>query len=133
MPSTIPPDALALFDGVNFAHVATLMPDGNPQVSPVWVERDGDDTVVINTVKGRVKHRNLERDPRVAVSVHAQGDPYSYVQVRGTAELVDEGARDHIDVLSRKYLGKDYPSSQPGEVRVIVRITAKSVDFRPPG
>jgi PPOX class probable F420-dependent enzyme len=100
-------------------------------VSPVWVARDGDGTVVFNTAKGRVKHRNLVRDPRIALSVHDQDNPYAYLQVRGTAELVDAGAREHIDEMSRKYLGKDYPFLSEGEERVIVRITPEAVDFHP--
>jgi PPOX class probable F420-dependent enzyme len=130
MVARIPPDAYALLDAPNLAHVATLMPDGRPQVTPVWVERDGDDTVLFNTAKGRVKHRNLERDPRVALSVHAQDDLYNYLQVRGTAELIEDGAGAHIDRLSNKYLGRDYPFLQPGEQRVIVRVTPETVQLR---
>jgi PPOX class probable F420-dependent enzyme len=128
----IPEAAFPLLDGTNFAHVATVMEDGSPQVSPVWVERDGAQAVVFNTAKGRVKHRNIERDPRIALSVHDHDDPYTYVQVRGRAELVEEGARAHIDELSRKYLGKDYPvrNLKEGEERVIVRVTPESVQLR---
>lgn len=122
----IPAAAHHLFDDVNVAHVVTLFEDGSPQTTPVWVARDGD-VVVFNTAKGRAKHRNLVRDPRVALSIHQHDDPYEYVQVRGTAELVDEGAREHIDEMSRKYTGGDYPFLQPGEVRVIVRVTAERV------
>ncbi len=128
MSEQIPDAAFPLFDGINFAHVVTLMEDGSPQVSPVWVARDGAEAVVFNTAKGRVKHRNLERDPRIALSVHAQDDPYTYIQVRGTAELVDEGALEHIDAMSRKYIGKDYPFLGEGEERVIVRVTPGSID-----
>jgi PPOX class probable F420-dependent enzyme len=133
VPETIPEAAFPLFDGTNFAHVATVMEDGSPQVSPVWVARDGDQAVVFNTAKGRVKHRNIERNPHIALSVHDQDDPYTYVQVRGRAELVDEGAREHIDEMSRKYFGKEYPleNLRDGEERVIVRVIPESVHHRP--
>jgi PPOX class probable F420-dependent enzyme len=132
VPESIPQAAFPLLDATNFAHVATVMEDGSPQVSPVWVARDGDEAVVFNTAKGRVKHRNIERNPQIALSVHDQDDPYTYVQVRGRAELVDEGARDHIDEMSRKYTGKDYPVSnmKDGEERVIVRVIPESVQLR---
>ncbi|MDQ3451489.1 MAG: PPOX class F420-dependent oxidoreductase [Actinomycetota bacterium] len=129
MSEPIPADAYPLLDDRNFAHIVTLMPDGMPQTTPVWIDRDGD-VVVFNTAKGRAKHRNLVRDPRIAISVCAADNPYSYLQVRGRAELVDEGADDHIDKMARKYIGKErYPFSQPGEERVIVRVTADAVDF----
>jgi PPOX class probable F420-dependent enzyme len=131
MRDEIPEAAYHLLDEANFAHVVTLMEDGSPQVSPVWVARDGG-TVVFNTAKGRVKHKNLARDPRIALSVHDQANPYEYLQVRGTAELDDEGARAHIDELSNKYLGKDYPVAnlKEGEERVIVRVTPSAVVHR---
>lgn len=110
-----------------FGYVATVMPDGTPQVTPVWVDYDGT-YVVLNTAKGRVKERNLRRDGRVALVVADPGNPYRYIQVRGRAELSEEGADAHIDKLAKKYLGMDrYPYRQPGEVRVIVRITPEAV------
>lgn len=128
----IPEDAKRLLDEPNFAAMATIMPDGTPQVTPVWVERDGD-TVVINTAKGRAKHRNLERDPRVAVMVYDRGNPYSYVQVRGDAQFVEEGADAGIDRLAKKYLGVDeYPGRNPNEQRIEVRIEPAAVDWHPP-
>jgi PPOX class probable F420-dependent enzyme len=133
MTQKIPAAAHGLLDDVNFAHVVTLMPDGMPQTTPVWIDRDGD-VVVFNTAKGRAKHRNLVRDPRIALSVCAADNPYSYLQVRGRAELVEEGAREHIDKMARKYIGKErYPFSQPGEERIIVRITPESVDWHGAG
>jgi PPOX class probable F420-dependent enzyme len=131
MSAEIPEVAWSLFDEPNLAHVATLMPDGSPQSTPVWVERDGN-TVLFNTARGRAKPRNLERDPRVAISAHDRDDPYRYAQVRGVAELVDEGATDHIHKLSQKYRGRDYSDNlRPGERRVIVRITPTSVWYKP--
>lgn len=108
------------------------MPDGSPQSSVMWVDRDGD-TVVLNTAKGRVKHRNVERDPRVSLSVHNRNSPTEYVEVRGTAELVEDGADRHIDTLARKYLGRDvYPFRFAGMERVIIRLTPAKVFYRAP-
>ncbi len=132
MPERIPEAAFRLLDDENFAHVATIMADGSLQVSPVWVAREDDTHVVFNTAKGRVKHRNLERDPRVAVSVHAQDDPYHYLQVRGVAEFDDDAGRAHIDEMSRKYLGRDYPFLMEGEERTVVRVSVESVYHRAP-
>jgi PPOX class probable F420-dependent enzyme len=113
---------VALLNEPQIANVATVMADGSPQVTPVWVDTDGE-AVLFNTAKGRVKHRNLLRDPRVAVSVVDRNDPYRLVVVRGTAEFVDEGADAHIDKLAKKYLDADtYPWHKAEEQRVIVRV-----------
>ena len=127
----MPDDAKALLDSTNFAHVATIMDDGSPQVTPVWVTREGD-VAVFNTAKGRLKHRNLERDPRVALSVHDQSNPYTYLQIQGTVEMEDDADKAMIDRLSQKYMGQDYPYSPPGEERVTVRVVADAIDYRPP-
>lgn len=113
----------ALFEGKNFGHLATLMPDGSPQVSPVWVGLDGDD-IIVNTAEGRLKTRNVRRDPRVAISVADQEDPYSKVAVRGVVvEITHARADEGIDRFAKKYLGRDsYPNRRPGEQRVILRI-----------
>lgn len=132
MGATIPPEAHRLLDEANFAYVATVMADGSPQTTPVWAERDGD-TVLFNTAKGRAKAENLARDPRVAVTVHDPGNPYTYVQIRGRAELIEDGARDHIDRLSRKYLGHDYRGMRPGMERLIVRVIPETVYHRTEG
>lgn len=117
-----------LFAKKAFAHLATLGPDGRPQVTPVWVEL-ADGHVRFNTARGRVKDRNLRRDPRVALSVQDPDNPYRYVQVRGRViEMTEQGADAHIDALAQKYLGQDrYPFRRPGEVRVIVRVAPESV------
>jgi PPOX class probable F420-dependent enzyme len=110
-----------------FAHVATVMPDGTPQSTPVWIDTDGD-AVLFNTAKGRTKTRNLERNPAVAISLVNDENPYEMLQLRGRAELVDDGADDHIDRMAKKYLGEDtYPFRQPGEQRVIVRVVPEVV------
>lgn len=108
-----------------FVHLSTLMPDGSPQSSPVWVDLDGDE-ILINTALGRVKDRNMKRDPRVAVSLTSAHDHYRAYMIRGRVTgHTTVGADAHIDRLSKKYLGVDrYPRRSSGEVRVIFRITA---------
>ena len=103
--------------------VTTLAPDGSPQSTVVWVDVD-DGGVSINTAYGRVKPRNLARDPRISLVVVDPKDPYRWLKVNGAATLVDDGADAQIDRLSKKYTGRDvYGSRQPGEQRVSVRIT----------
>jgi PPOX class probable F420-dependent enzyme len=103
--------------------VTTLQPDGMPQSTVVWVDVD-DEGVSVNTAYGRVKPRNLARDPRLSLVVVDPNDAYRWVKLSGTGRLVDEGADEQIDRLSRKYTGRDvYASRQPGERRVTVRIT----------
>lgn len=112
-----------ILESQNFASVATLMPDGSPHVSTIWIDLDGDD-VLFNTAERRVKTDNIRRDPRVAISVFDQRDPYEQVVIRGTVvDITRDGADDHIDRLAKKYLGVDsYPWRDPGEQRVIVRV-----------
>ena len=122
MSATIPDAFVDLFEKPAFANLTTLMPDGSPQVSPVWCELDGD-VVVINSAKGRQKDLNMRRDPRVALAISDPANPYRYLQVRGRIEsITEEGADAHIDKLSHKYFGKDYPFRSPTEVRLIYRI-----------
>ena len=106
-----------------FAHLATVMPDGRPQVTPVWVDLEGDQ-VLINTAKGRQKDRNLRRDPRVALAIIDPDNPYRYLEIRGkVSEITEDGADAHIDKMAKKYLGADkYPYRQSGEVRVLYKI-----------
>lgn len=101
----------------NFATVATVNPDGSPQLSIVWIDWDGRH-VLFNTAVGRVKPRNLERDKRVSVLVIDREDGYHWVAVRGTAELTTEGADEHIDKLARKYTGEGW-QAKPGEQRLL--------------
>ena len=117
-----------IFDKKAFCHLATVGTDGRPQVTPVWCDFDGTH-VRINTARGRVKDRNLKANPRVALSAQDPDNPYRYVQVRGrVSEMTEKGADAHIDALAKKYMGKDkYPYRQPGEVRVMVKITPESV------
>lgn len=127
MTAQLSDDQMALLNERVLAHIATTMADGSPQVTPVWVDTDGD-AVLFNTAKGRVKHRNIERDPRIAVSVVDPKNDYRTVVLRGRAEFVDEGADAHIDRLTKKYLDKDsYPFRTPGEQRVTVRVVPESI------
>lgn len=130
MTAALSPELKALLDTPVFVTVATIQPDGSPQVSPVWVKRDGDD-VLISTTTGRRKERNLARDPRVSVVVQPFDSPYTYAEIRGTAALSSEGAQELIDELSVKYTGKKYadfnPSSGADDPRVVVRITPRKV------
>ncbi|MFJ5225508.1 PPOX class F420-dependent oxidoreductase [Streptomyces sp. NPDC088400] len=119
-----------VLDGTVFVTIATIQPDGSPQVSPVWAKRDGDD-VLISTTVGRRKERNLRRDPRVTVVVQPADAPYTYAEIRGAATLTTEGGQDLIDELSLKYTGKPYaefnPASGQDDERVVVRITPRKV------
>jgi hypothetical protein len=110
-----------------FANLATLMPDGSPQVTPVWFDRK-DGMFRINTAQGRVKARNMKEGSPVALSIMDPDNAYRYVQVRGNVSRVTEdGADAHIDSLAKKYLGQDkYPFRQPGEQRVMYEIAPKS-------
>jgi len=110
-----------LLDGKNYAVVATINPDGSPQTSVIWAGRDGND-VVFSTVEGRVKHRNMLRDPRVSVSVIDSADPENYVELRGRASMAPDVGRQLDTRLSWKYDGRDPQPDRPGMVRVVVRI-----------
>jgi PPOX class probable F420-dependent enzyme len=124
----ISPGVRKLLEGKNFANIATVMPDGSPQVTPVWVDFDGTH-ILVNTADGRQKPRNLRRDPRVAVSVYNQENPYSYVQVRGrVVDITVNGADAHIDKMAKKYMGQDtYPFRTPTEQRLILKIAPERV------
>ncbi len=126
--AAIPQNVRDLFDKKAFAHIATVGADGTPQITPVWIDYDGQH-IRFNTARGRVKTRNLERNPRVALAVQDPENPYRYVQVRGrVTEMTEKGADEHIDALAKKYLGKDtYPNRRPGEVRVTVKITPETI------
>lgn len=128
MSSKVDGRAAELLSDKNFCVVSTLRADGSMHAVPVWVDlQDGLPT--LNTAEGRAWPRNLERDPRVALTVQNLENPYEYVAIRGrVAERTHEGADAHIDALAKKYLGQDtYPYRQPGEQRVIVRVTPEFV------
>jgi PPOX class probable F420-dependent enzyme len=119
----IPQKYLDLFSKAAFANLATKMPDGRPQVTPVWCDFDGTH-VIVNSAKGRQKDRNMRRDPHVSLAIMDPDNPYRYLEVRGdVVEITENGASVHIDRMAKKYLGKDkYPYAQPGEVRVLYKI-----------
>ena len=120
MTKKVPKEYIDLFTKKAFGHLATVMPDGAPQVSPLWVDYDGVD-LLINSAKGRIKDKNMRRDSRVAVEVQDPDDPYRYILIRGTVvEITEEGGQEHIDKLAMRYIGKDH--KVPGQVRVIYKI-----------
>jgi PPOX class probable F420-dependent enzyme len=126
--STIPEQYTDLFRKRAFGVLATLMPDGRPQATPVWCDYDGT-YVLVNTAEGRAKTRNMRRDPRVALTILDPDNPYRYLEIRGrVVELTREGADAHIDRMAKKYLGQDtYPFRQPGEVRLVCKIQPERV------
>ena len=120
--------AISLFKGKNFAFIASLMNDGSPQITPVWIDYDGQ-FLLVNTAEGRTKQKNFERDPRVALSIVDQTNPYNTVSIRGRIiEQTTNGADDHADKLAQKYLGVDkYPFKAPGEKRIILKIKPEKI------
>lgn len=124
-PVALPTAARELFDGPNFVTVATIDPDGKPQLSIIWAKRDGDD-VLFSTIKGRRKYANLVRDGRASALVYPADDPYRYAEVRGSVTLTDDPAAELINELALKYTGQPF-GDRPGEQRVIVRIVPDRV------
>ena len=115
---------VALLDGRNYAVLATINPDGSPQTSVMWIGRDGHD-LLFSTVEGRVKHRNMRRDPRVSVTVIDSSDPENYVELRGRVSMTPDVGRALDTQLSWKYDGRDPGSDRPGAVRVVVRMVVE--------
>jgi PPOX class probable F420-dependent enzyme len=126
MPISLSAATLRLLDGRNYAVLATVNPDGSPQTSAVWVGRDGED-LLMSTVEGRVKDRNMRRDPRVSVTVIDSADPENYVELRGRASMTPDIGRQLDTQLSWKYDGQDPGPDRPGAVRVVVRIVVDKV------
>jgi PPOX class probable F420-dependent enzyme len=126
--TTIPTTHADLLQKVAFANLATLNADGSPQVTPVWFDFDGTN-LRMNTARGRMKDRNLRRDPRIAVSIMDPENPYRYIGIQGRViEMTENGADAHIDKLAKKYINKDtYPWRAPGEVRVSLKIAIDKV------
>ena len=126
MPGAIPEKYRDLFSKRAFGYLATLMPDGHPQVTPVWCDIERND-VLVNSAKGRRKDKNMRRDPRVAIAIVDPDNGYRYLEVRGrVVEVTEQGADEHIDRLAQKYLGVDR-DRQPGEIRVIYRIRPEQI------
>ncbi|NHN57884.1 MULTISPECIES: PPOX class F420-dependent oxidoreductase [Halorussus] len=122
---SIPESFTDLFERETFANFATLMGDGTPQVTPVWIDRDEEGHLLVNTARGRQKERNVERDPKVGLCVMDPDEPYRYVSVRGeVVEVTEDGAVEHIDDLARRYMDvEEYPNKdEESGSRVIVRI-----------
>jgi PPOX class probable F420-dependent enzyme len=126
--ASIPETHKDLMQKKTFAHLATVMADGSPQVTPVWFDWDGSH-IRVNSARGRVKDRNIGRSPRVALAILDPENPYRHVAIRGRViDVTEKGADAHIDSLAKKYLGQDrYPGRKPGEVRVIYKIQADKV------
>jgi PPOX class probable F420-dependent enzyme len=123
------PSIKSLFENKNFAFVATSMKDGSPHVTPTWVDIE-DSVILINTAIGRVKQKNVARDPRVSLSVADNNNPYHMVTVNGeiVEQITGEEAEKHIDKLAKKYLNKDkYPGRSPGEKRILLKIKPKKI------
>jgi PPOX class probable F420-dependent enzyme len=122
---SIPESFADLFERETFANFATLMPDGTPQVTPVWIDRDEEDHLLVNTARGRRKERNVEHDSKVGLCILDPDDPYRYLSVRGeVVEVTEDGAVEHIDSLARRYMGADeYPHhGEESGPRVLIRI-----------
>ncbi|WP_369257742.1 PPOX class F420-dependent oxidoreductase [Streptomyces sp. R35] len=125
-PASFDDSVRALLDGKNFASVATLGPGGAPQNSVVWIKREGD-SVLFSSTAGRQKVRNLQRDPRISLSVFDLANPYTSVEIRGTAEILPDDAKRLPYELSHKYLGIDPPAEKDDEVRVIIRVVPRKI------
>ena len=125
---SIPRNFLDLLQKPAFASLATVMPDGGPQVSPVWCDYDGRH-IIVNTAKGRLKDKNMRARPNVTLCISDPDDPYRYLQVSGkVVAITEKGAAEHIDTLAEKYTGAKYKNHQPGVSRVIYTIEPVKVD-----
>jgi PPOX class probable F420-dependent enzyme len=129
MAADLSPDLQKLLNEAAYCQVATLMPDGSPQISQTWVDTDGTH-ILINTFEGSQKVRNLRRDPRVAVNVVDPANPYRIANLRGrVTEITADGADAQVDRLAFKYLGQEkYPLRRPDQVRLIVRIVPERIN-----
>ncbi len=128
-PSKLTEDDLRILKSRSFAHFTTLMPDGSPHSSPVWIDVDpGSGLILVNSREGRVKPRNVRRDPRVAISVADPEDPYHALMVQGrVVEITHDDGEEHIDELSRRYWGHDYRNHDPEHPRVIIKIRPERI------
>jgi len=129
---SIPQTHADILDKPAFAHLSTLMSDGSPHTAPVWIDTD-DGYVVINSAEGRLKDRNVRRDPRVAISMTDPENPYRSLAIRGrVVKITNEGADDQINRMAKKYMGVDeYPFRTPTEVRVIYYVEPERVAVTP--
>jgi PPOX class probable F420-dependent enzyme len=126
------PKVIRLFDEKNLVFVATIMKDGSPQLSPVWANFE-DGYILVNTAEGRVKHKNILRDPRVAVSVVSSNNPLDMTSIRGRVEkIIPDYDYQHADILTQKYMNvAKYPFKRPGEKRIILKIKPEKIFVLP--
>mgnify|MGYP000556950416 CR=1 FL=1 len=126
--NTFEPEILRLLEGKNFASFVTLLDNVSPHVAPTWIDHEGD-TILINTAIGRLKEKNVRKDPRVALSIYDNENPYHMIAIRGkVTDLTTNGAEDHIDKLAKRYLGMDkYPRRTPDEKRILIKIKAEKI------
>jgi PPOX class probable F420-dependent enzyme len=122
-------EVIKFIEGKNFGYLATVMKDGSPQVTPVWVDHEGKDYILVNTALGRIKQKNTKRKPKVAIAIADASNQYERVAVRGVVvEQTTKGADEHFDKLAKKYLGKEkYPNRSASEKRVILKIRPEHV------
>ena len=133
MPIALPQSVKTLLLDKAYGHVVTTNEQGKPQVTMVWMDVDGDE-VLFNTADGRKKPQNLRQDPRIIVSVQSRNDPQAYAVFHGKARVTEEGGDEHIDKLAKRFLGADkYPYRQPGEKRLLVRISVDRIGGFGPG
>ena len=128
MTTNITPAVVQLIEDKNLAFVSTLMKDGSPQITPTWIDLV-DGIIIVNTAEGRVKHRNVSRDPRVAISIVDRNNPFNMVTIKGQViEQTTTGADVHIDKMAKKYLGVDkYSFAMPGEKRILLKIAPQKI------
>lgn len=127
MPITVLTElAKQIIDDANFATLATLNADGSPQASIMWIARDGND-LLMSTCEGRLKLKNMRRDPRISMTVFDKDQPYAQIEVRGSVEIISEGGQELIDKMARKYLGTDFEWDKPGAVRVVLRLKPQTI------
>jgi PPOX class probable F420-dependent enzyme len=123
------PNIRRLFESKNFVFLSSLMKDGSPQVTPMWVDIENG-YILVNTAIGRLKQKNTSLDPRVALAIAGQNNPYHTVTIRGVVieQITGVEAEEHIDKLAKKYIDKDkYPYRSPGEERIILKIKPESI------
>ena len=120
-----------LFEDKNFVFLSSLMKDGSPHVTPTWADIENGN-ILINTAIGRIKQKNISRDPRVALAIADQNNPYDMVTIRGKVieQISGDTAEEHIDKLAKKYIGKDkYPGRSPGEKRILLKIKPERIFY----
>ena len=133
MSAKLDPEIINLMEGTNFASFATLLDNGSPHVAPTWIDHEGD-TILINTAIGRVKEKNVKKDPRVAISIYDNKNPYHMISIRGkVTDITTNGAEEHIDKLAKRYFGMDkYPRRSPDEQRILLKIKAEKIYHQKP-